>query len=157
MWSSYAPEWLQNHHINLLLTHHSPDWLEPRARQEFRNEIDAAGRFAAHFFGHMHEGSMTSTSHGGGQARHAIQGASLFGLEEHDGPTGRGVARTHGYSAGRFELITGAETPDRIRVRLFPRRMFATVGGRRIAPDVSAYDLDERGSFTYVVPASRRG
>ncbi|WP_437308658.1 metallophosphoesterase family protein [Sorangium sp. So ce388] len=149
----YAPEWLQRHHINLLLTHHPPEWLHPQARQEFRQEVDPAGRFAAHFFGHMHEGTATSTAHGGGHARHALQGASLFGLEEHDGPGGRGVTRLHGFSAGRFELLPGAA---QARVRVFPRRMFTSAGGRRIDRDVSAYHLDERGSFAYEVPTARR-
>ncbi|AUX47630.1 uncharacterized protein SOCE26_091520 [Sorangium cellulosum] len=148
-----APEWLQRHHINLLLTHHPPEWLPPQARQEFRQEVDPAGRFAAHFFGHMHEGTATSIAHGGGHARHALQGASLFGLEEHDGPGGRGVTRLHGFSAGRFELLPGAA---QARVRVFPRRMFTSAGGRKIDRDVSAYHLDERGSFAYEVPTARR-
>ena len=152
----YAPEWLQRHHLNLLLTHHPPEWLEPRSRQEFHHEVDTAGRFAAHFFGHMHDGAAISTSHGGGQARHAIQGASLFGLEEHQGKDGRGVARIHGYSAGRFELVATPGSVERIRVRIFPRRMFASTGGRRIAPDVSGYDLDDRGSFAYEVATAKR-
>ncbi|MGK3990569.1 metallophosphoesterase [Sorangium sp. So ce136] len=149
----YAPEWLQRHHLNLLLTHHPPEWLHPQARQEFRQELDPAGRFAAHFFGHMHEGTATSTAHGGGHARHALQGASLFGLEEHDGPGGRGVTRLHGFSAGRFELLPDAA---QARVRVFPRRMFTSAGGRKIDRDVSAYHLDERGSFAYDVPTARR-
>jgi predicted MPP superfamily phosphohydrolase len=149
----YAPEWLQRHHINLLLTHHPPEWLHPQARQEFRQEVDPAGRFAAHFFGHMHEGTAMSIAHGGGHARHALQGASLFGLEEHDGPGGRGVTRLHGFSAGRFELLPGAA---QARVRIFPRRMFTSAGGRKIDRDVSAYHLDERGSFAYDVPTASR-
>ncbi|WP_434046697.1 MULTISPECIES: metallophosphoesterase family protein [Sorangium] len=148
-----APDWLQRHHISLLLTHHPPEWLHPQARQEFRQEVDPAGRFAAHFFGHMHEGAATSTAHGGGHARHALQGASLFGLEEHDGPGGRGVTRLHGFSAGRFELLPGAA---QARVRVFPRRMFTSAAGRKIDRDVLAYHLDERGSFAYEVPTARR-
>lgn len=153
----YAPEWLQRHHINLLLTHHPPEWLEPRARQEFRNEIDVAGRFAAHFFGHMHEGTATSVAMGGSQARHAIQGASLFGLEEYEGRDGRRVHRIHGYSAGRFEPVqTEGGVITHARVRIFPRRMFETAGGRRIDRDVGGYELDERGSLSYEVPVKRR-
>ncbi|WP_437946448.1 hypothetical protein WME98_37170 [Sorangium sp. So ce296] len=101
----------------------------------------------------MHEGTATSTAHGGGHARHALQGASLFGLEEHDGPGGRAVTRLHGFSAGRFELLPGAA---QARVRVFPRRMLTSAGGRRIDRDVSAYRLEERGSFAYEVPAARR-
>lgn len=154
----YAPEWLQRHHVNLLLTHHPPEWLEPRARQEFRNEIDVAGRFAAHFFGHMHEGTATSIAMGGSQARHTIQGASLFGLEEYETREGRKTQRIHGYSAGRIEAVVGdGNAIERVRMRMFPRRMFDTAGGRRIDRDVSAYELDERGSLSYEVPVKRRG
>lgn len=154
----YAPEWLQRHHVNLLLTHHPPDWLEPRARQEFRNEIDVAGRFAGHFFGHMHEGTATSIAMGGSQARHAIQGASLFGLEEYETRDGRRTQRIHGYSAGRIEAVQDeGGAVIRARMRMFPRRMFDTAGGRRIDRDVSAYELDERGSLSYEVPVKRRG
>ena len=154
----YAPEWLQRHHVNLLLTHHPPEWLEPRARQEFRNEIDVAGRFAAHFFGHMHEGTATSIAMGGSQARHAIQGASLFGLEEYETRDGRKVHRIHGYSAGRIEAAQGeGGVVTHARVRMFPRRMFETAGGRRIDRDVGGYELDERGSLSYEVPVKRRG
>lgn len=152
----YAPEWLQRHHINLLMTHHPPEWLEPRARQEFRHEIDAPGRFAAHFYGHMHEGTATATRHGGGPVRHAIQGASLFGLEEYEGPQGRRVARIHGYTAGRFEATSETGPLKSIRARIFPRRMLSGAGGRRIAPDHSEYELEDNNSFTFEIPTTRR-
>lgn len=152
----YAPEWLQQHHINLLLTHHPPAWLEPRARQDFYHEIDAPGRFAAHFFGHMHEGATIGTRHGGGLARHTIQGSSLFGLEEHDGPQGRKVTRLHGYSAGRFEPTTTTGPLDAVRVRMFPRKLVVGGSTRRIAPDHSEYELDDRNSFSFEVPTVKR-
>ncbi len=152
----YAPEWLQRHHINLLMTHHPPAWLDPRARQEFHHEIDSPGRFAAHFFGHMHEGSTTGTRHGGGIARHTIQGSSLFGLEEHDGPQGRKMTRLHGYSAGRFEPATASGPLDAVRVHVFPRRLVIGGSSRRIAPDHSEYDLDARNSFSFEVPTMKR-
>ncbi|WP_437299207.1 hypothetical protein [Sorangium sp. So ce426] len=41
-------------------------------------------------------------------------------------------------------------------MRVFPRRMFTSAGGRQIDRDVSAYHLDERGSFAYEVPTARR-
>ncbi|MFZ6182428.1 metallophosphoesterase [Nannocystis pusilla] len=151
----YASEWLQQHHINLLLTHHPPEWLEARARQEFRHEIDPGGRFAAHFYGHMHEGASTSTSHGGSHLRHTIQGASLFGLEEYDGPGGK-VSRIHGYSAGRFEPLETTGPLEKVRVRVHPRRMIAGTGGRRIVPDHSQGELDARNSFSFEVQAAKR-
>lgn len=146
----YPPEWIDRHHINLLMTHHPPEWLDRRARDDFGHEIDIPGRFAAHFFGHMHEGTAVSTSHGGAQARHAIQGASLFGLAEYDGPESRKTSRIHGYSAGRFEPASA----DRMRVRIFPRRMVVGGGGRRVAPD-HTYALDG-DSFAYEVPTGKR-
>ena len=146
-----APEWLRQHHVNFLLTHHPPAWLAPRARQEFRAEIDVPGRFAAHFYGHMHEGASASISIGGAAARHTLQGASLFGLEEYQSPDGRRMQRIHGYSAGRFEL--GA--PGSGRVQIFPRRMIDNKLGRRIERDQDNYELDDRGGFGHDVPVPR--
>lgn len=146
-----APEWLQQHHVNFLLTHHPPAWLAPQARREFNAEIDVPGRFAAHFYGHMHEGASASLSVGGAAARHTLQGASLFGMEEYQSHDGRRMQRIHGYSAGRFEL--GA--PGSGRVQLFPRRMIDNKLGRRIERDQDNYELDDRGAFGHDVPVPR--
>ena len=60
--------------------------------------------------------------------------------------------------AGRIEAVVGdGNAIERVRMRMFPRRMFDTAGGRRIDRDVSAYELDERGSLSYEVPVKRRG
>ena len=146
-----APAWLRRHDVNFLLTHHPPAWLHPRARQEFSAEIDIPGRFAAHLFGHMHEGTSTVTSIGGAPERRTLQGASLFGLEHYKDREGRQLKRIHGYSAGRVELL-GATA----RLRLFPRRMIDNYLGRRINRDQDHYDLDDSGAVTYVVPMTRR-
>lgn len=146
-----APAWLRRHDVNFLLTHHPPTWLHPRARQEFSAEIDIPGRFAAHLFGHMHEGTSTATSIGGAPERRALQGASLFGLHQYKDREGRQLTRIHGYSAGRVELL-GATA----RLRLFPRRMIDNYLGRRINRDQDHYDLDDSGAVTYVVPMTRR-
>lgn len=146
-----APAWLRRHDVNFLLTHHPPPWLHPRARQEFSAEIDIPGRFAAHLFGHMHEGTSTVTSIGGAPERRTLQGASLFGLEHYKDREGRQLKRIHGYSAGRVELL-GATA----RLRLFPRRMIDNYLGRRINRDQDHYDLDDSGAVTYVVPMTRR-
>jgi len=115
-----APEWLRRHHLNFLLTHHSPAWLAPRARREFYSEIDIPGRFAAHLYGHMHEGASRSTAIGGGASRNTLQGASLFGLDEYDAADGRRMERLHGYSAGRVEIDPAKA---RAKFKVFPRRM----------------------------------
>ncbi|MBZ5714899.1 metallophosphoesterase family protein [Nannocystis pusilla] len=146
-----APAWLRRHDVNFLLTHHPPTWLHPRARQEFSAEIDIPGRFAAHLFGHMHEGTSTAISIGGAPERRALQGASLFGLEQYKDREGRQLKRIHGYSAGRIELLgTNAS------LRFFPRRMLDNYLGRRINRDQDHYDLDDSGAVTYVVPVTRR-
>lgn len=145
-----APEWLGQHDFNFLLTHHPPAWLAPRARKEFMAEVDVAGRFAAHLYGHMHEGASLATSHGGAPMRLALQGSSLFGLEEYVASDGRRLQRLHGYSAGRFERV-GATG----RLQIFPRRMLEGPLGRRIERDLENYALDDRGAITHTVVPSR--
>lgn len=47
-------DWLETHDACLLLTHHGYEWLSKEAQDEY-SEINPAGRFVAHLFGHMHE------------------------------------------------------------------------------------------------------
>lgn len=142
-----APDWLRRHHINFLLTHHPPAWLSPRARAEFNAEVDPPGRFAAHLFGHMHDGATISASVGGAVPRLTLQGASLFGLEEFGGHR----QRIHGYSAGKV-TVHGAEA----RLRMYPRRMIDSQHVRKIERDLNNYHLDDQGAIEFTVPAARR-
>lgn len=146
-----APEWLHRHHVNFLLTHHPPVWLDKHARDEFSAEIDIPGRFVAHLYGHMHESMSMASSIGGAQTRFKLQGASLLGLEEYVSPDGRKLQRRHGYSAGRVELA-GASA----RLRVFPRRMIDNQLGRRFNRDQDNFILDDLGSFSHESSVAKR-
>jgi hypothetical protein len=124
--------WAGRHHVCLLLTHQPPSWLLPTSLAEFNSEIVIPGRFAVHLFGHMHEASAQSISHGGAEMRREWQGRSLFGLEEW-GEVGSKKVRLHGYSAGVVELVgdTGC-------LRQWPRKAEPQQAGNlRIVPDYS--------------------
>lgn len=116
-----GPEWAAGCDAALLMTHHSPEWLDERSRDDhlFAN-IAVPGRFAAHLFGHMHDASTTAIRAAGGAARRFWQGASLFGLETWGDGTTR---RAHGYAAGRIEL---GKTEGKLRI--WPRRAERTQG-----------------------------
>lgn len=116
-----GPEWASGCDAALLMTHHPPEWLDERSRDDhlFAN-IAVPGRFAVHLFGHMHDASATSIRNAGMGARRFWQGASLFGLETWGDGT---IRRVHGYSAGRIEL-----GPSEGKLRIWPRRAERTQG-----------------------------
>ncbi|KYF91460.1 hypothetical protein BE17_37215 [Sorangium cellulosum] len=133
--------WVKRCDAALLLTHHPPDWLDPRSRDEHLfDKIAPPGRFAAHLFGHMHEGAGTSIGHGGAAPRRFWQGMSLFGLEAWGDGSRAELRRAHGYSAGQLEL--GRDTG---MLRLWPRKAVRTQSMTwRIHGDTS-FELDEDG------------
>jgi hypothetical protein len=120
--------WASTCDLLFLMTHHPTDWLHPRARAPFAADISPAGRFAVHFFGHMHEPRQTFQRIGGAPTERLLQGASLFGLENYGEASEK---RIHGYSAG--EIMLGDEA---IRLSLWPRRLITTKSGsHRMVPD----------------------
>jgi len=135
-----GPEWLHRHHLNLLLTHHPPEWLHVGSLAQFRAEIAPPGWFEAHLFGHMHEPLAELRQIGGFRAERRLQGASLFGLESFGDGTHQ---RVHGYSAGRVS-VDGKQGS----LALWPRiAILAKAGHRKIVPD-QGFDLDKTGAFT---------
>lgn len=86
------PTWISANHLNLLVTHHPTDWLQVPAIDDFNTEINVAGYFDAHLFGHMHENRPEMKYTPWGEQR-AFQVASLFGMEKVNGET----RRKHGY------------------------------------------------------------
>ncbi|MFL9937027.1 metallophosphoesterase [Paraburkholderia sp. RL18-103-BIB-C] len=129
------PEWCNRHEINFLVTHHPPTWLTPEALRHFNTEISPVGRFTSHFYGHMHDSSLTTVFHGGDAGRKSFQSSSLFGLEFlADGKTDR----VHGYSLGQIQLGEAEGT-----WKLWPRkgRVNPRNGDRRIVQDVDNFDL----------------
>jgi predicted MPP superfamily phosphohydrolase len=127
------PEWLGAHHVALLLTHHPTAWLHPRVLAGFKADLAPPGRFLAHLFGHMHEGTTTSLSVSGSSPQRAVQGPSLFGLETWGDGTEQ---RIHGYMAGRITLDNAQGT-----FTLWPRELRKNrAGAWQMTPDVS-FDL----------------
>ncbi|WP_437939732.1 AAA-like domain-containing protein [Sorangium sp. So ce341] len=133
--------WARRCDAALLLTHHPPDWLDPRSRDEHLFEkIAPPGRFAAHLFGHMHDGAVSTIGHGGAEPRRFWQGMSLFGLEAWGGSGNAEQRRAHGYAAGQIELGREASA-----LRLWPRKAVQTQARTwRISGDTS-FELDDDG------------
>ncbi|MBL9041375.1 MAG: AAA family ATPase [Myxococcales bacterium] len=127
--------WLNEHHCNVLMTHHPSTWLGNV--EHFDAEINIPGRFIFHVCGHMHEPQFAQISNGGANFKRILQGASLFGLETWGDNL---QARIHGYSAGRLLLNKNV-----LQLALWPRRLLATQAGhRKVAPDFT-YQLNENG------------
>ncbi len=120
-------DWLAKHDACLLLTHQGPEWLDAHPSGLYP-ELNPAGRFATHLFGHMHETEVETRMRGGGKPLRQWQGCSLFGLEKYGDPPVH--ERRHGYAAGRIEL--GSKTAT---IRLWPRWATQDANGWRLVPD----------------------
>ncbi len=130
-------DWLNQHHVCLLLTHHGPDWLTSEAQKHGETEIAPAGRFGAHLFGHMHETRLDDVHKiGGGDAIRHCQGCSVFGMELFGEPPS--TERSHGYGAGRIEFGKKSAT-----LRLWPRVATSTTGPWRFIPDYEHGHLED--------------
>lgn len=145
--------WVKEHDFAFLLTHHPSTWLHPEAQETFREAVAPAGLFFAHQFGHMHEGTSTTTSIGGSTPVRAVQGPSLFGLETWgDGSR----QRLHGYMAARVEVTSAGGT-----FKLWPRLAKKTKAGSwQMAPDYEfALGADEATieGFAHRSPPNRAG
>lgn len=139
-----APDWIERRHVNLLLTHHPPEWLHVGSRGGFQAEIALPGWFEAHLFGHMHEPTAEFRHMAGAPGLRRIQGASVFGLERWG--DGR-EHRIHGYSAGRIALAGGAG-----KLSLWPRiAVTVQAGYRKLVPDHS-FELDRDEAFHAPLP-----
>jgi hypothetical protein len=131
-----SPAWAREHHLCLLMTHHPPDWLRPKALRDLQGEITTPKRFAAHLFGHMHTGATRVLSNGGAAPMRTWQAASLFGLE-HFGTAKE--ERSHGYSAVRLTIEERGAL-----VRTWPRAAIRCPdGARRLIPDHYNYHLED--------------
>lgn len=97
-------KWSYANNINLLVTHHPKDWLNPEALKDFQNEINPLGRFDAHLFGHMHELSARSYGFGGQQVKREYQAASLYGSERDSNGT---AVRRHGFTIAKIDAERG--------------------------------------------------
>jgi internalin A len=124
-------KWVEQHHATILMTHQGPDWLDAISLNNTYPEVNPAGRFAVHLFGHMHENVVRSTSTGGGKPIRQWQTCSLFGMEHFGEPPT--IDRRHGYTAGRIEFSETEAT-----IRQWPRRATRDVNGWRFERDTES-------------------
>ncbi|MDM0029306.1 metallophosphoesterase [Variovorax saccharolyticus] len=140
--------WVRSGDFALLLTHHGPEWLSPQSRDLVYAEINPAGRFALHLFGHMHKGEQRSLT-AGGVRRTVWQGNALFSMEtiaSHEL-----AERRHGYACGKIERVRSG-----LSMRLFPRRArFDSVNGWRFSRDDEATILEESDGGTHPILHAR--
>ncbi|HWE93017.1 MAG TPA: metallophosphoesterase [Tepidisphaeraceae bacterium] len=128
--------WLGQHTASILLTHQPTTWLHPDAQSHFRDNIYTPGRFAAHFFGHLHTPTMMEIAEGGARLRRYHQAPSLFGLENWGDAEPK--ERMHGYSVGQFSFADG-----KCEERVWPVWLRqASYGGRKLVPNHEHYDLN---------------
>jgi hypothetical protein len=129
--------WCAKHAFNLIVTHHPVQWLHRNSQATWVSEINPAGRFDVHLFGHLHEATSSSISAGGSLIRNSIQAASLFGLTY----TKKGTERRHGYSLAR--LTIGRDTRE---LKLWPRALRQVQGGERVLGPDPSFNLEEDNS-----------
>lgn len=136
-------DWVNKHHLCLLLTHHPPKWLTSEARNYLNGEIAIPGRFALHLFGHMHESKSRNISIGGSPMMRSWQGNSLFGLEKWGNR--KKVDRRHGYTAARIDNFDFQN--NTCKLRLWPRKAELHQAGHwHIVADTSLTLEDDQGT-----------
>lgn len=135
--------WCNGNNLNLLVTHHPPEWLHPDSLEAFRADIFPPGRFFAHIYGHLHEPSLKIVAEGGADGRRALQGASLFGLKL----LGNGVTeRLHGYSVSQVD--PGSQ------YRFWPRKIIKAIAGNWKMVSDQQYELDSQEALVEVIEAA---
>jgi tetratricopeptide (TPR) repeat protein/predicted MPP superfamily phosphohydrolase len=147
--ASDPDSWLKQRTASILLTHQPPSWLHADALTHFRKNIYLPGRFAAHFFGHLHAPEMMEIAEGGARARRFHQAPSLFGLEKWGEVDPK--ERIHGFTAGQYTFTDG-----RIEERVWPLLLHQTTyGSRKLVPNHDNYDLNNE-NYVYT-PLSANG
>ena len=150
-----GPIWIKKHSFCFLLTHHGSDWLNEKAKQQMESEINPAGRFLLHLFGHMHESLHSDIATNGSNVVRSRQGASLFGLEKYidyqNGETEED--RIHGYSAGIISI-----TEDEATIREWPRISASSKQGWRLIADKNKFRnlRDDEGTEPINIEINRR-
>jgi len=124
-----GPAWAKQHDVCLLMTHQGLDWLDDASRNDVYSQINPAGRFAVHQFGHMHEEIIRGETSRGGPMRRFWQGNSLFSRERYEGQ--KCDERRHGYAAASLSFHG-----DHAMLRHWPRKAVTdTANGWRFIPD----------------------
>lgn len=134
--------WCVNHDFSFLITHHGPDFLHNKARQEYYAHIYPPGRFFSHLFGHLHESFTLDQRICGSEALRLQQGRSLFGIKTfvEDGET---ITRlNHGYSVVRLQVDTSAK-----KSIAWPRASYERGAGYFAIDKDANFDLETNESF----------
>ena len=148
---SDGPAWAGEHDLCLLMTHQGIDWLDDASRDDVYPEINPAGRFAIHLFGHMHEEIIRGEYIRGGEMRQFWQGNSLFSREPID--DGSVFERRHGYAAGSLVF-----DQDDAMLRHWPRKALKDkVNGWHFIPDHEGCRLEDDGGTKAERIEIRRG
>lgn len=139
--------WAERHDVNVLMSHHPPEWLSDSGIDDYKNNIYQPGWFAAHLCGHLHVARAVERSIGGAQAERLFQGTALLGEMEWEGQDGKRNKRIVGYGAARIE-----RKENHFELRIWPRLMVPGADGRnKFAPD-SAYSLDDDRFAKWTLP-----
>jgi predicted MPP superfamily phosphohydrolase len=141
-------EWVRANEINLLVTHQPASWLHSDSPASWGADLNPAGRFDLHLFGHMHKPDVSIIAHGGGPARRNVQAASLFGLEKY----GENHTRIQGYSANRIALDGAVRT-----FTSWPRVLITVAGGHmKLVRDTSQEIDEDTGALSLSYTVERR-
>jgi hypothetical protein len=101
-------DWTANHDARLLVTHQGPSWLTETAQADYP-EINPAGRFAAHLFGHVHRNELVELTEAGGGGVRKWQVASSSDRMGLQSVVGREPEKKM-LTAGDLSQITSAES-----------------------------------------------
>lgn len=128
--------------LTLLLTHHEPEWYEPKSYEDYTTNIMSAGKFCEHLCGHRHEPKSQSVKYNYGSERNLSLAPSLFGVEFKN----LNYERIHGYHAGKYKI----EDDGSINKLFYPRRATKMEDGFELNRD-PYYKYDEKdGCFRTV-------
>ncbi len=145
-----GPGWASKHDVCLLMTHQGPEWLNRHSREAVYPEINPAGRFAIHQFGHMHAEKMLDRRLGGGPLLRLWQGPSLFGLENYEAQKEK--ERRHGYSACSLTFDAGE-----ISLQRWPRKAVRdSVNGWRFIEDNEGCVLSDGATTREIIRSRER-
>jgi predicted MPP superfamily phosphohydrolase len=138
--TNHVPDvWVNANDFNVLLTHQPVDWLSRESITYWNSDINPAGRFDVHLYGHMHEPASSSIALGGSSARTSIQAASMFGLTYVGEKEGE---RIHGYSVARIRV-----SEEGHELRVWPRAWRRIQSGNHKLGADPTFDLDEDNSY----------
>lgn len=137
-------EWKSDNDINIILSHHSEEWLTEDSLAHFYSDIYSDDLITEHLCGHMHVPSTLTTRKGSGLTRHLSIAPSLFGLEKYGT---KNEDRKMGYIYGEYILFHSSITKN-----YWPRISEKMADGTfQIIPDKSFHIEAETGMATEIL------